>query len=146
MIISRWDNKPSPKIFVEEPRNEGETSPAPSPLPVSRFRDTPEPPNPAPREISPKSNKEDKTFINKSSKEEKILTRSPKEEKILKKEKKKEKEQRFRDINEDGRSSSERIIIGGEDAIRNNGSNKGRLPHEVLAQFEGKSREVRSEE
>lgn len=110
-------------------------------MPVSRFRDTPEPPNPAPREISiPKNNKDEKS--NKSPKEEKLHTRSPKEEKIFKKDKKKEKEHKFKENNEDGRSSSERIIIGGEDAAKNI-NNKSRLPHEVLAQFEGKSREVK---
>lgn len=116
-------------------------SPVSSPLPTSRFRDTPEPPNPAPREISlPKNNKDDKS--NKSPKDEKSMTRSPKEEKIFKKDKKKEKEHKFKEHNiEDGRSSSERIIIGGEDATKNI-NNKSRLPHEVLAKFEGKSREV----
>ena len=128
--------------MIEEPKNEREISPMPSPLPISRFRDTPELPNPALREISsPKNNREDKLISNKSPKEEKNSTRSPKEEKILKKDRK--KDQRFRDIIEDSHSSSERIIIGGEDAVRNNVTNKGRLPHEVLAQFEGKSREVR---
>lgn len=77
----------------------------------------------------------------KEKKEDKYSCWSPKDEKQLRKDKKKEKENRFKEFNDDNNLSSERIIIGGEDAIKTT-TMKSHLPHEVLTQFEGKSREV----
>jgi len=116
------------------------------------LKDPPEPPCPAPREILHPKNKEEKLVAGKEkpAKEDKLKdkkddkhgSRSPKEEKYAKKEKKKEKENKFKDTNDENHLSSERIIIGGEDAVKNAVNTKSRLPHEVLNQFEGKSREV----
>jgi len=150
-IFFRWESKP--KIVVDEHQEKKrDASPAHSPSPIaSRLRDLPEPPCPAPREILHPKNKDEKLIANreKSAKEDKLKdkkddkhgSRSPKEEKYAKKDKKKEKENKFKDSNED-HLSSERIIIGGEDAVKNSVNTKSRLPHEVLSQFEGKSREV----
>lgn len=85
--------------------------------------------------------KEDKP---KDKKDEKYDPR-PKEEKYAKKDKKKDKDNKFKDANDENHLSSERIIIGGEDAVKNAANFKSRLPHEVLNQFEGKSREVNIE-
>ncbi|XP_043493165.1 rab11 family-interacting protein 1 [Polistes fuscatus] len=152
----RWENNKlnNPKILIDEAKDERpDRSPAPSPSPTSRFRDAPEPPSPAPREIIQiKSNKEEKSSLIKDKfskedklkdkREEKFLTRSPREEKISKKDKKKEKENKTKEINEDNHpSSSERIIIGGEDAFKGEQLSKHRLPHEIISQFDGKSRE-----
>ncbi|KAI4498912.1 hypothetical protein M0802_006087 [Mischocyttarus mexicanus] len=149
----RWENNKlnNPKILIDEAKDE--LSPAPSPSPTSRFRDAPEPLSPAPREIIQfKNNKEEKFSLVKDKfskedrlkdkREEKFLTRSPKEEKLSKKDKKKEKENKTKEMNEENRpSSSERIIIGGEDAFKGEQLSKHRLPHEILSQFDGKSRE-----
>lgn len=144
VFFFRWDNKASPKIVVEQPAEDRERTPSPSNLPVSRLHQ--EPPSPAPREIvqlpkiikEEKSRKEDKPSVKERNvREDKIWMRSPKEDKISKKDKKKMKE-----MVDDITFSSERIIIGGEDATKNSSSTKSRLPHEVLAQFEGKTREV----
>ncbi|KAG7207029.1 hypothetical protein KM043_000914 [Ampulex compressa] len=147
----RWDSKPSPKIVVDEPKDERrEASPMSSPSPTFKFRETPEPPSPAPREVALLKGKEDRAVTNrerlvkeekpKDRKDDKSACRSPKEEKFHKKDKKREKEGKLKELNDGNHYSSERIIIGGEDAIRTTVS-KSRLPHEVLAQFEGKSRE-----
>ncbi|XP_043675564.1 rab11 family-interacting protein 1 isoform X2 [Vespula pensylvanica] len=83
--------------------------------------------------------REDKS---KDKREEKFVTRSPREEKNAKKDKKKDKENKIKEINEENRpSSSERIIIGGEDAFKGEHLTKHRLSHEILSQFDGKSRE-----
>lgn len=148
--VKRWENKPSPKIVIDEPRDDRlELSPANSPSPTSKLRETPEPTSPAPREIHTKRDekpplikeriiKEDRL---RDKKDDKLGCRSPKEEKQPKKEKKKlEKENKPRGIGEN-HPSSERIIIGGEDAIKTPTVAKGRLQNEILARFEGKSRE-----
>lgn len=149
----RWENKQNPKILIEEPKDERrETLPAAKPsTPNFKAPETPEPPSPAPREIVHSRNKDDKTPSykdkivkeekSKEKKDDKLSCRSPKEEKHLKKDKIKEKFIKIKDSNEDSHLSSERIIIGGEDAIRNGLVTKSRLPHEVLSQFDGKSRE-----
>lgn len=143
-VLVRWGSKP--KIVVDED-NKRDASPAHSSSPMlSRLKDPPEPLNPAPREIQ--KNKDDKLAASKEKlakedkkdkKDDKHSPRSPKEEKNAKKDKKKDK---FKDVNDETRLSSERIIIGGEDAFKNAANLKSRLPHEVLNQFDGKSREV----
>lgn len=150
----RWGSKP--KIVVDEPQdNKRDVSPIRLPSPVaSRLKDLPEPPSPAPREILHPKNKDEKLAASKEKlvkedklkekKDEKYDSRSLKEEKHSKKDKKKDKESKFKDANDENHLSSERIIIGGEDAVKNANS-KSRLPHEVLNQFEGKSREVNIE-
>lgn len=60
----------------------------------------------------------------------------------MKKDKKKYKDNKGKNNFDETQPSSERIIIGGEDGMKNTMSNKSRLPHEVLAQFEGKTREA----
>ncbi|KAK0168389.1 hypothetical protein PV327_002195 [Microctonus hyperodae] len=142
-IVKKWDNKS--KIMIDETRENRQLSPASSPSPTTRSRDTPEPPSPAPREIiNSKRTKEEKHFIRDRSpniRDDKFNSKNSKDEKPSKKDKKKEKEHKgIKDI-EEVQSSSERIIIGGEDAKRNVHGTKSRLPHEVLAQFEGKTRE-----
>lgn len=140
-------------MIDETQDNKRDASPARSPSPVmSRLKEPPEPLNPAPREILHQKNRDDKlaTSKEKLTKEEKIKDkkddkhspRSPKEEKNAKKDKKKDKENKFKDVNDETHLSSERIIIGGEDAIKNAANLRSRLPHEVLNQFDGKSREV----
>ncbi|XP_014484762.1 PREDICTED: rab11 family-interacting protein 2 [Dinoponera quadriceps] len=148
-VPKRWENKPSPKIVVNEPQdNKHDASPARSPSPAFRLKEPPEPPSPAPREILQPKNKDEKFASSKEKllkedklrdkKDDKLGTRSPKEEKHAKKDKKRDKENKFNDENH---LSSERIIIGGEDAVKNAANSKSRLPHEVLNQFDGKSRE-----
>lgn len=155
-MLVRWESKP--KIVVDEPQdNKRDVSPIRAPSPVaSRLKDLPEPPSPAPREILHPRNKDEKLATSKEKlaaskeklvkedkkekKDDKYNSRSPKEEKHAKKDKK--KESKFKDANDENHLSSERIIIGGEDAIKNAANSKSRLPHEVLNQFEGKSREV----
>ncbi|XP_012258251.2 rab11 family-interacting protein 5 [Athalia rosae] len=149
--LKRWDDKSKPKIQIDEPKAEWEDlSQA-----VVKSKEFSEPPSPAPREIliTKNSNKDEKQTVAKSPKEEKVVhkpakddkvqLRSPKEEKPSKKDKKKEKEKekehKNRDSN-DSNLSSERIIIGGEDLVKNF-SSKSRLPNEILTQFDGKSRE-----
>lgn len=154
----RWESNKlnNPKILIDETKDDRSDlspapspSPSPSPTPVSRFRNAPEPPCPAPREIIQQKSKDDKPSSNKEKpskeeklkekKEEKFTARSPREEKHTKKDKKKEKENKTKDINDENHPSSERIIIGGEDAFK--GDAKSRLSNEVLAKFDGKSRE-----
>ncbi|CAD6222991.1 GSCOCG00005339001-RA-CDS [Cotesia congregata] len=170
----KWDNKLTPKIVIDQAKDNRELTTSSVNLSPStatttmRFRDTPEPPSPAPREIIQvkRTNKDDKISMkDRNSKEEKQLisgsigggrdrspnvkddkagNKSQKDDKISKKDKKnREKELlKGKDINEEVKLSSERIIIGGEDATKNNMGVKSRLPHEVLAQFDGKTREV----
>lgn len=144
MFFSRWESKP--KIVVDEHQEKKrDASPARSSSPIaSRLRDPPEPPCPAPREILHPKNKDEKLAASreKLAKDDKHGPRSPKEEKHGKRDKKREKENKFKDANDENHLSSERIIIGGEDAVRNAVNFKSRLPHEVLTQFDGKSREV----
>lgn len=168
-MLVRWESKP--KIVVDEPQdNKRDVSPIRSSSPiVSRLRDLPEPPSPAPREILHQRNKDEKLAASKEKlaaskeklaaskeklmkedktkdkKDEKNDLRNLKEEKHAKKDKKKDKENKFKDVNDENHLSSERIIIGGEDAVKNAANSKSRLPHEVLNQFEGKSREVNIE-
>ncbi|XP_035739076.1 rab11 family-interacting protein 1-like isoform X2 [Vespa mandarinia] len=154
----RWESTKlnNPKILVDEPKDDrSDLSPTHSPSPSSRFRDTSEPPSPAPREIiQHKINKDEKPALIKDKfskennlkdkREEKFVTRSPREEKNAKKDKKnKEKENKTKEIKEEKNrpSSSERIIIGGEDAFKGEHLTKHRLSHEILSQFDGKSRE-----
>lgn len=150
-MLIRWEHKPNPKIIVDELQdNKRDASPARSPSPALRLKEPPEPPSPAPREILQPKNKDEKFASSKEKllkedksrdkKEDKLGTRSPKEEKQAKKDKKRDKENKYNDENH---LSSERIIIGGEDAVKNTANSRSRLPHEVLNQFEGKSREVR---
>lgn len=140
-------------MIDETQDNKRDASPARSPSPVvSRLKEPPEPLNPAPREILHQKNKDDKLAASKEKltkeekakdkKDDKHSPRSPKEEKNAKKDKKKDKENKFKDVNDETHLSSERIIIGGEDAIKNAANLRSRLPHEVLNQFDGKSREV----
>ncbi|XP_029160373.1 rab11 family-interacting protein 2 [Nylanderia fulva] len=156
-VPKRWETKP--KIVVDEPQNnKRDASPIRSSSPAaSRLKDPPEPLSPAPREILHPKNKDDKfaskekLFTSKEKltredkkdkKDDKHSPRSPKEDKYVKKDKKKDnKENKFKDVNNENHLSSERIIIGGEDAVKNAVNFKSRLPHEVLNQFEGKSRE-----
>ena len=132
---------------MDEAKEDRDLSSVPSPSPNSRFRDTPEPPSPAPREIINLKRQKDEKSPPRNLKDDGHhdgrKEKSPKEEKVSKKDKKKDRDQRFKDIIEEGHPSSERIIIGGEDAMKSIIGSKSRLPHEVLAQFEGKSREVR---
>lgn len=163
-VPKRWETKP--KIVVDESQdNKRDASPIRSPSPAAlRLRDPPEPLSPAPREILHPKNKDEK-FISreklvasrekltaskekltkedklKDKKDDKHGPRSPNEEKHVKKDKKKDKENKFNANDENHHLSSERIIIGGEDAVKNAANSKSRLPHEVLNQFEGKSRE-----
>lgn len=152
--VKRWENKASPKIVIDEPKEDHrEASPVGSPSTTTlRFQETPEPPVPAPREVLQNKNKEEKPVSNrdKSAKEEKLKEKkedryscwSPKDDKQSRKDKKKEKENKLKELNDDNNHlSSERIIIGGEDAIRSTITGKSHLPHEVLSQFDGKSRE-----
>lgn len=152
IMLVRWGSKP--KIVVDEPQdNKRDMSPIRSSSPItSRLKDLPEPPSPAPREILHPRNKDEKLAASKEKlvkedkpkdrKDEKNDPRSPKEEKYVKKDKKRDKESKFKDANDENHLSSERIIIGGEDAVKSAANSKSRLPHEVLNQFEGKSREV----
>lgn len=139
--------------MIDEPKdNYREPSPASSPLSTLRFQEAPEPPTPAPREILQAKNKDEKPTSNKEKnvkeeksrekKDDKYSCWSPKDEKQMRKEKKKEKENKLKELNDDNHLSTERIIIGGEDAIKSTAILKSHLPHEVLTQFEGKSREV----
>lgn len=148
-VPKRWESKP--KIVVDEAQdNKRDASPIRSPI-ASRLKDLPEPPSPAPREILHPRNKDEKLAASKEKlvkedkpkdkKDEKYEPRNFKEEKHAKKDKKKDKESKFKDANDENHLSSERIIIGGEDAVKNAANSKSRLPHEVLNQFEGKSRE-----
>ncbi|EFN80693.1 Rab11 family-interacting protein 1, partial [Harpegnathos saltator] len=145
-VPKRWDSKPNPKIVVDEPQDsKRDASPIRSPSPALRLNEPPEPPSPAPREILQPKNKDEKLALSKEKllKEDKLRDkkedkRSPKEEKHAKKDKKRDKENKF---NNENHLSSERIIIGGEDAGKNAANSRSRLPHEVLNQFEGKSRE-----
>ena len=138
--------------MIDEPKDEHrESSPVHSPSSTLRNPEVSETPSPAPREVLQTKNKLEEKFISskeKNVKEEKFKEKkedknncwSPKDEKQSRKDKKKEKENKFKDF-DDNNLSGERIIIGGEDAIRTT-SIKSHLPHEILAQFEGKSREV----
>ncbi|KAK2588746.1 hypothetical protein KPH14_001633 [Odynerus spinipes] len=150
----RWESNrlSNPKILIDDTKDDrSDLSPAQSPSPTSRFRDTPEPTSPAPREIIHHRSREEKFFSHKEKsskeekskdkKEEKHAVRSPKDEKHAKKDKRKEKENKTKEINDEHHPSSERIIIGGEDAFKGDTLSRGRLPHEILAKFEGKSRE-----
>ena len=150
--VKRWENKQSPKIVVDEPKDERrESSPINSPSSNLKFQETSEPPSPAPRELIQSKNREEKFVSNKEKtirdeklkekKEDKYNCWSPKDEKQLRKDRKKEKENKLKELNDVNNLSSERIIIGGEDAIKSTTLIKSHLPHEVLAQFEGKSRE-----
>ncbi|KAL6259184.1 hypothetical protein P5V15_009104 [Pogonomyrmex californicus] len=156
-VPKRWGSKP--KIVVDELQDKCDVSPIRSPSPItSRLKDLPEPPSPAPREILHPRNKDEKLVASKEKlfaskeklvKDDKLKDKkddkhgplSLKEEKHVKKDKKKDKDNKFKDINDENHLSSERIIIGGEDAVKNAANSKSRLPHEVLNQFEGKSRE-----
>ncbi|KOC59321.1 Rab11 family-interacting protein 1 [Habropoda laboriosa] len=150
--VKRWERNPSPKIVIDEPKDEHrESSPVTSPSSTLKRHEAPEPPSPAPREIFHMKNREEKFVSNKekNAKEEKLKEKkedkygywSPKDEKQQRKDKKKDKENnKLKDFNDDNTLSTERIIIGGEDAVRTV-TGKSHLPHEVLAQFEGKSRE-----
>ena len=148
----RWENKSNPKIAVEEIKNE-EKSSSPRMSPVLKYKDIPEPLSPAPREIITKlSSKDEKSLKDKIIKEEKLVEKSlkedkhskwsPREDKQNKKDKRKERDNKNKDMYHERHFNSERIIIGGEDAIKSNGDMKGRLPHEVVSQFDGRSREV----
>lgn len=139
--------------MIDEPKEDRrESSPIGSPATTVRFQETPEPPLPAPREVLQNKNKEEKSTSNKdkSTKEEKLKEKkedryncwSPKDDKQSRKDKKKEKENKLKELNDDNNLSSERIIIGGEDAVRSTVIGKSHLPHEILTQFDGKSREV----
>ncbi|XP_076237432.1 rab11 interacting protein [Calliopsis andreniformis] len=150
--VKRWESKPSPKIVIDQPKDDRrEPSPANSPASTLKFQEKVESPVPAPRDTTHNKNKEEKTISNKEKniKEDKTKDRkddkygcwSPKEEKQSRKDKKKEKEAKLKELIEESHLSSERIIIGGEDAIRSTVIGKSHLPHEVLTQFEGKSRE-----
>lgn len=144
--LFRWESKPNPKIVVDEAKEKHrEISPANSPSSALKHQDTPEPPSPAPREILQPKNKEEKLASSKEKnvKEDKYGCWSPKDDRQLRKDRKKEKENKFKELIDDNYLSSERIIIGGEDAVKSTGSVKSNLPHELLAQFEGKSREVK---
>lgn len=163
-MLIRWETKP--KIIVDESQDDKrDVSPIRSPSPALRLRDPPEPLSPAPREILHPKNK-DERFISrekliaskekltasrekltkedklKDKKDDKHSPRSPNEEKYIKKDKKKDNKENKFNTNNENHLSSERIIIGGEDAVKNAANSKSRLPHEVLNQFEGKSREV----
>lgn len=160
-MLVRWESKP--KIVVDEPQdNKRDVSPIRSSSPItSRLKDLPEPPSPAPREILHSKNKDEKLAASKEKlaaskerlvkedkpkdKKDEKYDQRPKEEKHAKKDKKKDKDNKFKDANDENHLSSERIIIGGEDAVKNAANSKSRLPHEVLNQFEGKSREVNIE-
>lgn len=150
--VKRWESKVNPKIVIDEPKDEHrESSPVHSPSSTLRNQEVSETPSPTPREVLQTRNKLEEKFMShkeknvkeekfKEKKEDKNSCWSPKDEKQSRKDKKKEKENKFKDFNDDNNLSGERIIIGGEDAIRTT-SIKSHLPHEVLAQFEGKSRE-----
>ena len=139
--------------MIDEPKDEHrESSPVHSPSSTLKSQEVSETPTPAPREVLQTKNKLEEKFTSskeknvreeklKEKKEDKNSYWSPKDEKQSRKDKKKEKENKFKDFNDDNNLSGERIIIGGEDAIRTT-SIKSHLPHEILAQFEGKSREV----
>ncbi|XP_046425067.1 rab11 family-interacting protein 2 [Neodiprion virginianus] len=147
--LKRWEEKTKPKIQIDEPREEREDISSN----IFKAKEFTEPPSPAPRDIfiTTKNTKEEKLPVTKSQKDEKLVlntknlkddksqARSPKEEKHSKKDKKKDKEQKNKDSNDCG-LSSERIIIGGEDSVRNLAP-KSRLSNEILSQFDGKSRE-----
>ncbi|XP_017879183.1 rab11 family-interacting protein 2 [Ceratina calcarata] len=148
--VKRWENKPSPKIVIDEPKDERrELSPVSSPSATLNRREASESPTPAPREVLQVRNRnEEKPTPNKNIKDEKVKEKkedknviawSPKDEK-QRKDKRKDKENKLKEFNDENNSSSERIIIGGEDAVKTT-LVKSRLPHEVLTQFEGKSRE-----
>ncbi|XP_012521544.1 rab11 family-interacting protein 2 [Monomorium pharaonis] len=142
-VPKRWESKP--KIVVDEPQdNKRDVSPIRSSSPItSRLKDLPEPPSPAPREILHPRNKNDKLTASKEklTKEEKLRDKKDDPRNLTKEKKDKKKENKFKDSNDENHLSSERIIIGGEDAVKNAANAKSRLPHEVLNQFEGKSRE-----
>lgn len=147
----RWENNKAnnPKILINEIKDDRtDLSPTQSPSPTFRFRDTPEPSSPAPREIIQQRGKEDKISSNrdklfKDKKEEKLNARSPKSDdnKHTKKDKRKERDNLTKEMNDENHPSSERIIIGGEDTFKSDTTSKSRLPHEILSKFEGKSRE-----
>lgn len=140
--------------MIDEPKDEyRESSPINSPSSTLKRQELPEIPSPTPREVLLTKNKLEDKFAStkeknlkeeklKEKKEDKYSCWSPKDEKQSRKDKKKEKENKFKDFNDDNNLSGERIIIGGEDAIKTTASVKSHLPHEILAQFEGKSREV----
>lgn len=140
--------------MIDEPKDDRrETSPMSSPsTTVKKLQEAVESPIPAPRETAYNKIKEEKIISNKEKvvkedktkekKDDKYSCWSPKEEKQLRKDKKKDKEAKLKELNDEHNLSSERIIIGGEDAMRTTAILKSHLPHEVLAQFEGKSREV----
>lgn len=127
--IFRWENKRnSPKIVVEETKENIDNTPidrtnSPRSSPITRLKGEINLPQP--------QKEKDKYKISKEV------------EKLSKKEKK-EKEKNAQ------KSSSERIIIGGEESSNKiNNMDKGdcikqpcRLPRELIDQFEGKSREV----
>lgn len=171
-MLIRWETKPKIIVDESQDNKRDASpirSPSPAAL---RLRDPPEPLSPAPREILHPKNKDEKFISReklvaskekltaskekltkedklkdkkddklKDKKDDKHSPRSPNEEKYVKKDKKKDKENKF-NTNNENHLSSERIIIGGEDAVKNAANSKSRLPHEVLNQFEGKSREV----
>lgn len=148
MIDFRLENKT--KTLNDDQRNEKELSSSPRTSPDFKYKDIPEPLSPAPREIITKLNRDEKSLKDKIIREE-VLERSLKEEKHSKwsprlerpkKDKKERDNNKNRDSYHDGHINTERIIIGGEDRMKNNGDMKGRLPHEVIAQFAGRSREV----
>ncbi|OAD53494.1 Rab11 family-interacting protein 1, partial [Eufriesea mexicana] len=151
--VKRWESKQSPKIVIDEPKDEHrEISPVNSPSSTLKRQETSEIITPAPREVLQIKNKLEDKFVSnkeknvkeekfKEKKEDKYNCWNPRDEKQLKKDKKKEKENKFKEFNDDNNLSSERIIIGGEDAIKPTATMKSHLPHEVLTQFEGKSRE-----
>lgn len=72
--------------------------------------------------------------MNRTKVEEKSVLERVEEKSKNKKDKKKKK---------DSFESAEKRIIVGEDAVFNSATKKSRIPNEVFAQFEGKSREVR---
>ncbi|CAK9825734.1 Rab11 family-interacting protein 1 [Anthophora retusa] len=148
--VKRWERNPSPKIVIDEPKDEHrESSPASTPSSTLRRQEAPETPSPTSREIFHAKNREEKFVSNKEKnvKEEKLREKkedkyscwSPKDEKQQRKDKRNKENNKLKDF-DDNNLSTERIIIGGEDAVRTV-TGKSHLPHEVLAQFEGKSRE-----
>ena len=121
----------SPKIVIDEPRDSSDSALERSGgtgSPISRLtsslpRDVEPPPSAMPRNL-PQQIRKDKEL----AKETKRLEKKEKKEKNLQK------------------SSAERIIIGGEESSNNGGGEglqNGRLPREIVEQFEGRSREVR---
>lgn len=126
-LINRWENKrESPKIVIEEPKETTDNIVVErSNSPIAKLKgEINESPNPGRKE---NKFRKDKYKIGKDNNND------------HKDKKSKEKQQK---------SSSERIIIGGEESSRiennnfNNSMKNGRLPREIVDQFEGKSREV----